>query len=224
MPRQAALTETNSPPARAYQTLTESLRERITQGEWSAGSMLPSRAGLAREYGVSLTTVQQAISRLIGEDVLYADGGRGTFVARAGRTDPATLYPRSHTLGLPTDSPILGIVESSSLPMHAARAHSHGWIDIIATQLEATFQNVGGRTLCYDASDDLEVSLETAVDALMSERIDGLAIIGVFDEDDAILALKTLLQERRIPAVYVSWRELPFPVPTRFLRQHHGRL
>lgn len=204
--------ETKNAPARSYQGLTESLRRRVAEGEWSFGGLLPSRASLAREYGVSLTTVQQAISHLIGEGTLYADGGRGTFVAPAGRpTAVDTFVPLLG--GRPLIAcPVLGLVDGTSRQNHTLRADAYGWIDVIASHLEAAFQNVGGLIRYFDPCMSIdEVPHETAVEALLREGVDALAIIGVFDEADMAPSLATLLKKQQIPIVFISWHEILFP-------------
>ena len=66
-----------------YGWLATTLRARITQGEWAPGTALPAEAALAREQGVALGTMRQAIALLVSEDLLERQHGRGTFV-RAG--------------------------------------------------------------------------------------------------------------------------------------------
>jgi GntR family transcriptional regulator len=66
-----------------YGWLAASLRARITQGEWPPGTPLPAEAALAKEHGVALGTIRQAIALLVAEDLLERQQGRGTFV-RAG--------------------------------------------------------------------------------------------------------------------------------------------
>ena len=202
--------EVKEAPVRSSRSLADSLRGRITQGHWPAGGMLPSRVALAREHGVSLSTVQQAVSHLIGEGVLYADGGRGTFVAQAAQP-AAPARPASDRRPL-MDSPVLGIVDVTALRIHALRADAYGWIDVIATHLESAFQNVGGLTHCFDPPPGAgDVPPEAAVEALLKEGADALAFIGVFDQPAPDLA--GLLDWRRTPAVYVSADEMPGPFP-----------
>ena len=55
---------TSSPPLgqSRYGTLAAALRQRILDGEWQPGQMIPSEASLAQSYGVALGTVRQALS------------------------------------------------------------------------------------------------------------------------------------------------------------------
>lgn len=72
-----------APGQSRYGWLAASLRARITQGEWVPGTALPAEAALAREHGVALGTLRQALALLVAEGLLERRHGRGTFV-RAG--------------------------------------------------------------------------------------------------------------------------------------------
>ncbi len=69
----------------AYQRIEEDIREKVRDGRLLAGTMLANRHNLAREYGVALSTVQQAIANLIADGTLETYDRRGTFVSRERR-------------------------------------------------------------------------------------------------------------------------------------------
>lgn len=69
-----------APGQSRYGWLASSLRARITLGEWVAGTALPPESLLAKEYGVALGTLRQAIALLVAENLLERRHGRGTFV------------------------------------------------------------------------------------------------------------------------------------------------
>ena len=60
-----------------YGTLAASLRQRILDGEWQPGQMIPSEASLAQSYGVALGTLRQALSLLVQDGVLRRQHGKG---------------------------------------------------------------------------------------------------------------------------------------------------
>ncbi len=64
-----------------YHQLYKMLRERIIRKEWRPGDMLPTENDLIEKHGVSRSTVRQALDQLVGEDLIYRERGRGTFVA-----------------------------------------------------------------------------------------------------------------------------------------------
>jgi GntR family transcriptional regulator len=72
-----------APGQSRYGWLAAGLRARITQGEWVPGMALPAEAALAKEHGVALGTLRQALALLVSEGLLERQHGRGTFV-RAG--------------------------------------------------------------------------------------------------------------------------------------------
>jgi GntR family transcriptional regulator len=64
-----------------YLRIHGDLRERITSGQWRAGSPLPSQRELADEFGVSVMTLRQALQLLTDEGLIEPRHGSGTFVA-----------------------------------------------------------------------------------------------------------------------------------------------
>lgn len=67
----------------AYLRVVRALRASIELGRWSDGKSLPSRQELAREFSVSVGTVQQAIDNLIQSGTVRTEHGRGTYVAES---------------------------------------------------------------------------------------------------------------------------------------------
>lgn len=69
-----------------YVQLSDMIRQRIANGEWAPGDMVPSLGDLMAEFSVSRVTVRQAMQLLAREGLLSPQRGRGTFVtAEAGR-------------------------------------------------------------------------------------------------------------------------------------------
>jgi len=66
-----------------YAWLAGMLRARITEGTLVPGAAIPAETALAKEYGVALGTMRQAIALLVTQGLLERQHGRGTFV-RAG--------------------------------------------------------------------------------------------------------------------------------------------
>ncbi|MEW6046678.1 MAG: phosphonate metabolism transcriptional regulator PhnF [Bacillota bacterium] len=68
-------------PVPYYYQVKEALKYEITSGAWPPGSQLPSEAEICRTFGVSRTTVRQALAELFNEGLIRREKGRGTFVA-----------------------------------------------------------------------------------------------------------------------------------------------
>ena len=67
-------------PIPYYFQLAELLEEEISSGRWESGQRIPSEPDLCDHYGVSRTTVRQALARLEQEGLVARSKGRGTFV------------------------------------------------------------------------------------------------------------------------------------------------
>ena len=75
-------TLTQTPGQSRYGKLALALRDRILQGEWAPGDMIPAESALAQSYGVALGTIRQALSLLVEDGVLQRRHGKGTFVTK----------------------------------------------------------------------------------------------------------------------------------------------
>ena len=64
----------------AYRTLAETLRARITSGEFPPGAMLPPESALCRQYGMARNTVRRALDQLAEDGLLDVQPGRGRVV------------------------------------------------------------------------------------------------------------------------------------------------
>src|SRR5215213_8982059 len=63
-----------------FRQLADLLRNQIQSGQLGPGDPLPSELRLAQEYGISRTTVRQAIAQLRTEGLVSVERPRGTFV------------------------------------------------------------------------------------------------------------------------------------------------
>ncbi|MGE0853272.1 MAG: GntR family transcriptional regulator [Hyphomicrobiaceae bacterium] len=63
-----------------YLQVRDFVLERITNGTWKPGAMLPAEVDLARELGISSGTVRKALDALEAEHVVSRRQGKGTFV------------------------------------------------------------------------------------------------------------------------------------------------
>jgi GntR family transcriptional regulator len=81
-----------------YLTIAETLRARIEQGALVAGQRLPNQRRLAREFGVTLMTLRQALEILERENLIRRQHGLGTFVAA-----PTLEYDILHRRGLASE-------------------------------------------------------------------------------------------------------------------------
>jgi GntR family transcriptional regulator len=67
-------------PVPYYFQLAELLEQEITGGRWQSGFRLPSEPELCEQFGLSRTTVRQALARLEKRGLIERLKGQGTFV------------------------------------------------------------------------------------------------------------------------------------------------
>ncbi|MFN2604322.1 MAG: GntR family transcriptional regulator [Gemmatimonadaceae bacterium] len=65
-----------------YQQVALDIRRKIASGEMPVGSQLQPHREMAVSYGVSMMTINKALSGLVSEGLLHSRVGRGTFVAQ----------------------------------------------------------------------------------------------------------------------------------------------
>ncbi len=73
-----------NPQRPLYRQLLGSIDTRIRRGDWETGVQLPSERDLSQQFGVSRSTVRQALEQLSRAGLLNKIQGRGTFVAAHG--------------------------------------------------------------------------------------------------------------------------------------------
>jgi GntR family transcriptional regulator len=69
-------------PIPAYYQLKNIILQKIEQGAYSAGSLIPSERELSEILGISRMTVRQALTELVLEGVLHREKGKGTFISQ----------------------------------------------------------------------------------------------------------------------------------------------
>lgn len=74
-----------------YQKVKQDLLQEIRR--MAPDSRLKSRPQLVKQYDVTRTTIDKAISELIGEGYLYAKNGSGTFVSSGRMQEPENMFP-----------------------------------------------------------------------------------------------------------------------------------
>lgn len=75
-----------------YHQLKAQLLDQIGSGRWQPEHLLPSELELARQFGVSRTTVRLAIGDLVSSGYVTRKQGRGTFVVRRSSSHASRLY------------------------------------------------------------------------------------------------------------------------------------
>jgi GntR family transcriptional repressor for pyruvate dehydrogenase complex len=77
--------------------ITESLRQDIVSGKYAPGTQLPAGKDLGHQFGVSITVVREALSRLKADGLVASRQGKGVFVPNDMRSRPFRLEPAGGT-------------------------------------------------------------------------------------------------------------------------------
>lgn len=83
-----------------YKQLYDSLLDRITSGQYPAGSRLPAESVLRKEFQVSSITVKKALSLLAEGGFIFRIPGKGTFVNDGMKAAPESPASRSGQIGV----------------------------------------------------------------------------------------------------------------------------
>jgi DNA-binding transcriptional regulator YhcF (GntR family) len=104
-PRTVAAMIDPSADRAVFRQLADLLRGQIESGDLGPGEPLPSELRLAQEYGISRTTVRQAIGQLRTEGLVTVERPRGTFV-RVPEPTQVVALARGELAGarMPTDA------------------------------------------------------------------------------------------------------------------------
>lgn len=129
-------------------TAARLIQQRIADGTYAAGGLLPSQRELAEELGISRTSLREALSTLQGTGLVSAHPGKGMYVAEASAQAPSPSasqwrFAGSHSL---TDVYQLRF----ALENFAARL---ACLVIEAEDLAALRANAQAMRACIDASD-----------------------------------------------------------------------
>lgn len=125
-------------PVPFYFQLAELLEHEIASGRWAPGTRLPSEPDLCEQYGLSRTTVRQALARLEQRGLIDRLRGQGTFVQRGEpglwllQSSEGFFQDEVDRMGRTVTSQVLR-AERGPLPVWACRAlelppRSHGAI------------------------------------------------------------------------------------------------
>src|SRR6266851_182536 len=93
-----------------YHQIAQTLRERIATSGQGPGERLDNQRSLAREFGVTLMTLRQALDLLERDGLIARRHGLGTFVAR-----PAIDYDILQLRALAGDLEALGLAEQAEV-------------------------------------------------------------------------------------------------------------
>lgn len=69
-------------PIPVYYQLKNIIQQKIQNGEYEEGGLIPSERELSEVFNISRMTVRQALNQMVAEGLLLREKGKGTFVAK----------------------------------------------------------------------------------------------------------------------------------------------
>ncbi len=116
-------------PVPLHVQVKQALKDRIVRRTWKSGDLVPGDLELCDQFGVSRTTVRQALAELAREGWVVRERGRGTFVAPLKLTERAVerlsgFFEDMVALGYPPVSQVL------RQQVRAADEQVAAWLDL----------------------------------------------------------------------------------------------
>ena len=123
-------------PGLRYVTIADDLERVIADGAYAIGDRLPSQHQLAREYGVSLTTLRAAVELLENRGHVRSEHGLGTYVTAASDRNAHALVVDDEPEAIEL---LKTIMDGESVRVTGARSKAQALQHLSTTQFDAVF-------------------------------------------------------------------------------------
>jgi GntR family transcriptional regulator len=110
-----------------YQGLASAFRDRVESGAWQIAEAIPSEASLAKEYGVAVGTIRQAIAQLADDGVLVKRHGKSTVVSSGLNGQSMLRFFRYQLDGQEQLSPQAKVLDLKEVALDKEMARLTGW-------------------------------------------------------------------------------------------------
>ena len=88
-----------------YQKIINQLYQEISSGVYKEGSLLPTETEIMQRFNASRTTVRNALSNLVEENIIYRRPGKGSFVKRGMVGEKTQMNKKIRQDAVPYSSP-----------------------------------------------------------------------------------------------------------------------
>ncbi|MDR3708339.1 MAG: substrate-binding domain-containing protein [Capsulimonadaceae bacterium] len=208
-----------------YKLIEEDLRSQVASGSLREGVILPSRALLAKHYGVGLATLERAVSVLLADGTLKAVRRQYTAVARLPQseldsvnhreTTPLRPHCASSVPSLPNSLGVISYVPSSA---DEPADKLEGWLYQTSIFLERSYLQGNGVLRFASLKSDVEAPrrpMETAISELIEQDVSTVAIVDLNGSmrEEEILLLPELIAKYSVLVVYISNSECEAAIP-----------
>ncbi len=110
-----------------YLALATIFRSKVAQGMWRVGESIPSEASLAKEYGVAVGTIRQAVGQLAGDGVLVKRHGKSTAVSSGLSGQSMLRFFRYQLNGREQFTPEAKVIDLKEIPLDKETEKLTGW-------------------------------------------------------------------------------------------------
>ena len=110
-----------------YQDLATAFREKVESGSWRIGEAIPSEASLAKEYGVAVGTIRQAVAQLADDGVLVKRHGKSTVVSSGLNGQSMLRFFRYQLDGQEQLTPQARVLDLKEITLDKDMAKITGW-------------------------------------------------------------------------------------------------
>lgn len=132
-----------------YQGLVLAFRNKVESGLWRIAEAIPSEASLAKEYGVAVGTIRQAIGRLAEDGLLIKRHGKSTVVS-SGLTGQSMLrFFRYQLDGSEQLSPKARVLDLKEVTLDKEIAKTTGWSCKSLLRIHR-IRLIGGKPLLFE--------------------------------------------------------------------------
>jgi len=168
-----------------HEVLRSTISQLVKSGHFKSGDRLPSQNEMAAKYGVSHTTVREAIASLVHERVLSRSQGKGTFVSDVAKEALtfAVVIPHLYL---------------QSLPRYAL---GYDIAPLLVNYIQQELKQHDASMLLYIDNDDIEVEREN-LSMLLKRKVDGVMVLYIGGQSN--LDLLCELQDTGTPLVLLD--------------------
>ncbi len=224
-----------------YAQIKQLLIQRVLDGEWRPGELLPSEFKIAAEYEVSQGTVRKALDDMAGEKLVVRRQGKGTFVsARSAQHVPFHFYrllnDKGHqdlpkTLNMETQLAEPNAVERQALGIskdvkvyRLERLRAIGDLPaMIGRYSLRTDMCPGIENLTIDKGTNIYVLLEQEYGILVVKAVEKIRAVGANEHDAGLLGIDAgtpLLEIERI-SLSMDGKPIEYRIDRCLTRNHH---
>ncbi len=224
-----------------YAQIKQLLIQRVLDGEWRPGEVLPSEFKIAAEYEVSQGTVRKALDDMAGDKLVVRRQGKGTFVsARSSQHVPFHFFRLLNDKGH-QDLPKTLNMESQLAEPNAAEQEALGiGKDVMVYRLERlrtiedkpamigryslrTDMCPGIEKLALEKDTNIYVLLEQEYGILVVKAVEKIRAVGADEHDAGLLGIDEgmpLLEIERI-GLSIDGKPVEYRIDRCVTRNHH---